>query len=87
MTLRSSLRGGVPKPVLLYARGLAMSITHNVPAYGFSIVAGTGALAATAELRQPTVLEAFCFLLGATAAFALLAFEMELAARLRGSRE
>jgi hypothetical protein len=33
----------VPTPVAGYARGLAMSITHNVPACGFSIVATGGA--------------------------------------------
>jgi hypothetical protein len=72
MTLRSSLRGGVPKPVLLYARGLAMSITHNVPAYGFSIVATAGAVAVTAELHKPTIFHIFLYLLGATAAFTLV---------------
>jgi crotonobetainyl-CoA:carnitine CoA-transferase CaiB-like acyl-CoA transferase len=73
----------VPTPVAGYARGLAMSITHNVPAYGFSIVATGGAIAVTAELRDPTVVNGFLYVLGATIAFgvvgalAALAFEEE----------
>ena len=54
-----------------------------MPAYGFSIVATGGGIAATAELHAPTVLHGFLFLVGATAAFTLvgavaaLAFEEE----------
>jgi hypothetical protein len=49
-----------------------MSVIHNVPAYGFSIVASSAALAATAELHHPTAFHAFLFLLGAAGAFALV---------------
>jgi hypothetical protein len=80
---RQTLAERLPKPFHHYARGLAMSAIHNVPAYGFSIVASASALAATADLRHVTALHAFLFLLGATSAFAIvgvlaaLAFEEE----------
>lgn len=83
MALSGALRGRVPAPVLHYARGLAMSIVHNVPAYGFSIVASATALVATVELGHTTVLDVFLFVLGAATAFAAigalaaLAFEEE----------
>jgi hypothetical protein len=81
--LRGSLHERAPKVLVHYARGLAMSVVHNVPAYGFSIVAGSAAVATTAELRDPTALDAFLFLIGAACAFALIgivaavAFEAE----------
>ena len=72
MPLRGALHDRAPAPVVHYARGLAMSVIHNVPAYGFSIVASTAAIAATAELHDPTALHGFLFLLGASSAFALV---------------
>lgn len=83
MPLRGSLHERAPQPVIGYARGLAMSVIHNVPAYGFSVVVSASAIAATAELRHPTPLNAFLFLIGAASAFALvgvlaaIAFEEE----------
>jgi hypothetical protein len=72
MALRGSLHERAPEPLVHYARGLAMSVIHNVPAYGFSIVASAAAIAATAELHHPSALKAFLFLTGAAAAFALV---------------
>jgi len=81
--LRGHLHERAPEPVVRYARGLATSIVHNVPAYGFSVVTAAAAIAATAELRHTNALDGFCFLIGAACAFALvgalgaLAFEEE----------
>lgn len=83
MPLRGDLHERAPEPVVRYARGLATSIVHNVPAYGFSIVASAAAIAATEELRHATALDAFCFLIGAACSFAFvgalgaIAFEEE----------
>lgn len=72
MPLTEKLAERAPEPVHRYARGLALSVMHNVPAYGFSVVIGATALMATADLRHVTSLAAFLFLLGAASAFALV---------------
>ena len=70
MALRTGIARVVPAPVMGYARGLAMSIIHNVPAYGFSIVASGGAIVAAEEIGKPSVIRGFLYVLGASTAFA-----------------
>jgi F0F1-type ATP synthase membrane subunit c/vacuolar-type H+-ATPase subunit K len=70
--LRNNLHAGLPKGFHAYFAGLAISITGNVPAYGFSIVAASSFGAIAAKHHPPDVLESFLFLVGATVGFSLL---------------
>jgi hypothetical protein len=70
--LRNNLHAGLPKGFHAYFAGLAISITGNVPAYGFSIVAAASFGAIAAKHHPPDVLESFLFLVGATVGFSVL---------------
>jgi hypothetical protein len=70
--LRNNLHGRLPKPVHAYLAGLAISITGNVPAYGYSIVVTASFAAVAAEHHAPSAFRAFLFLLGATVGFSVL---------------
>ena len=82
------VRGGIhrrwPAPFRAYVRGLATSITTNVPAYGYSIVVSTVLLVVVAEHHAPRVIDAFLTPFGATVTYVLvLAAELGLAATIR----
>jgi F0F1-type ATP synthase membrane subunit c/vacuolar-type H+-ATPase subunit K len=70
--LRNNLHAGLPKGFHAYFAGLAISITGNVPAYGYSIVVTSAFGVVAAEHQAPSVFRIFLFLLGATAGFSVL---------------
>ena len=72
MPLRNNLHAGLPKGVHTYLAGLAISITGNVPAYGYTIVTASAFGVLAAKHHAPDVLESFLFLLGASAGFSVL---------------
>ena len=83
MPVRGGAHRNWPAPFRVYVRGLATSITSNVPAYGYTILITSAVLAIAADHHAPHVVDAFLYLLGATLGFGLvgalaaLAFEEE----------
>src|ERR687883_1906030 len=83
MPVRGGAHRSWPAPFRAYVRGLATSITTNVPAYGYSILVTSSILVVAADHHTPHVVDAFLYLLGATLGFAVvgalaaIAFEEE----------